>query len=327
MKTKKLIMGSLLVVAISCFTLISCQKETTTTTTTSTTVDDTQDQTTSASDEAQVEGQSDEAIDDANNIIDGVGSMSAKTDVGSNFPCGATVDTANTGTTGIITVVYNGDNCDLTRTRTGTMTITIPSKRWKVKGSTLTITFTNFKVTRKSDGKYITFNGSRTITNVEGGGIKDLFKPINPQSSIVQKERGSFNITFDDSTTRTWSVARTRTYSAITSTLANKPYAFAVTLAGDTTKSTIAQVAVWGTNRKGTEFHTVLSESIVSNTNCGLRKPVSGVRVHKGLARELTVTFGVDTSGVKVSTGCPEYYKLNWTNAKGVAKEVVLKYK
>jgi hypothetical protein len=53
---------------------------------------------------------------------------------------------------------------------------------------------------------------------------------------------------------------------------------------------------------------------------------MSGIRVHHGVVRELTVTFGVDASGNAVTSGCPYGYKLNWTNQNGIPKEVILSY-
>ncbi|QQR94488.1 MAG: hypothetical protein IPJ93_11760 [Bacteroidota bacterium] len=50
------------------------------------------------------------------------------------------------------------------------------------------------------------------------------------------------------------------------------------------------------------------------------------MRVHHGVVRELTVTFGVDQQGNAQTSGCPYGYKLNWTSANGKAHQIVRSY-
>ena len=293
--------------AVMSLVLFSCKKETTT-------PDDSSDQTTQASDDAKIEGNVDQALDDANTAVGDVQSMSGKT---TYIPiCGATIDTTQKSS-GIITITYDGTTACVggTVTRGGSIQLTLTGGQWKDAGAKITIAFTNYKVTRISDGKSITFNGSKSITNVNGG----LVSQITGSATVVHKAHGSLNITFDDGTVRSWNIARKRTYSL------NGSSVLQIKVEGDTT-ITYANTVIWGTNRKGSAFNVVISTPIEANATCGWHKPTTGVRIHKGLARELTVTFGVDNAGNPVSSGCAYGYKLNWTNAKGTAKQAVINY-
>ena len=313
MRLKNFMMSACMVMAVCCLTLTSCKKETKEEP--ETTTDDTQDQTTSASDESQVQSEADQAMDDANVTINGIDNTSGKTDGYFPWPCGATIDSTQKASR-IITINYNGLTCDSTRSRSGSITVSL-SNKWKEAGSVLTLTFNNYKVTRLATGKSITIKGTKTMTNVNGGLLKHLI--FNPSLLIVYKAKGSLELTFDDGQVRTWSVARKITYANVSNVLQ-------ITLEGDTTIAGVANIVTWGKNRKNVEFKTRITTPIVSNSTCGWRRPTAGVKVHTGLAKEITVTFGVAINGESITSGCAYGYKLNWTNAKGESKQAVLNY-
>ncbi|HRB54637.1 MAG TPA: hypothetical protein PLD87_13245, partial [Bacteroidia bacterium] len=82
---------------------------------------------------------------------------------------------------------------------------------------------------------------------------------------------------------------------------------------------------VWGVNRAGNTFFVSTDTTIILSSDCNYN-PMSGVRVHHGVVRELTVTFGVDQQGNAQTSGCPYGYKLNWTSANGQAHQIVRSY-
>ncbi len=316
MKTKK-IMKYLMVAAIIGFIFTGCKKKETTA---PTAVDDSAKQSTSASDQSNVENESGKSLDDANAAMDGNSALRTGTSL-----CNVTID-STAKSTGLIVLTYTGINCDNTRSRSGSISIQLPYNSisaspvvtgWHNAGATITLTYNNYKVTNLSDNKSLTFNGTHSVTNVNGGRIITM----TSGTSIVHKISGDMFLTFDDGTQRTWSVRRTRTFSNVGGVVST-------TLTGDNTINGNINVAMWGTNRVGESFSVSIPTPIVVNiagSSC-LYKPLSGVRIHHGLAHELTITYGVDASGNAVSSVCPYGFKLNWTNAQGVAKEVIRMY-
>lgn len=321
---KLLLSGSALLLAACLLFFVSCKKDnpdSPDTATPVTTADENKEQSVNASDDAQVEAESDQALDDANNTLSGSAGFN-KTEGADFIPCGATkaIDTL----TKTITLTYDGTTkygtakCGLgNRTRSGVIKIQLISgTKWSDKGAAVKLTFTNYTVKRVSDGKTLKLNGTKTVTNVNGGTMVNL---ILFGTELKHSVHGSFKLTFDDGTERIWSVARLKTIS-------KKDTIYQITIAGDTTYNLTPGVAVWGTNRKGDSFYTQISTPIQANSNCGWWRPTAGVKVHKGITRQLTVTFGVDASGNAAATGCPEKYKINWSNAKGESITAILNY-
>ncbi|MES2734179.1 MAG: hypothetical protein V4714_20700 [Bacteroidota bacterium] len=303
---KKILLKSAILLTASVFLLTSCKKKD----------DESPDdsiQIAQASDEANSEAEADQAFAETDAWLSGSGAAGGRIE---GNACGVTV-AADSVAGKSYTLTFSGDNCDATRTRTGQITVNIADgKKWKDANAVLTIVFKDYKVTRKSDSKSLVINGTHTLTNVSGGLLKDLVTGKRT-ADIQHKVGGKPSITFDDNTKREWTVSRFKTYKKLMGDN------FQVTISGD---PTMQNVAVTGTNRAGRAFTTVISTPIVVNKTCGLSKPVSGVVIHQGIERELTVTFGVDINGTPATTGCPEKFKLNWINALGKAKEIIATY-
>jgi hypothetical protein len=81
---------------------------------------------------------------------------------------------------------------------------------WKDQGAQITLTFHDLKITRVSDNKSITINGTQTYTNVSGGLLINLLTLGTITHSITSS---NMSITFDDGTQRTWNVAKQRVYT------------------------------------------------------------------------------------------------------------------
>ena len=273
----------------------------------------------STTDLTNVEENSDESMDDVNSVVN---SSSLRA---SNLPCNATIDTSSKST-GLITVNFNGLNCSLTKKRTGSISIQLPMKngqvaRWSDTGVTMCIVYNNFKITRVADSSSVTFNGGLCLTNVTGGNVFT----IGQGDSIVHQAKGEMQITFSDSTTRSWGVARTRTFYKKSGWL-NILGGINVKVTGDTTINGDANAAVWGTNRAGESFSVSFPSPLIVDNSislCGFRQ-ISGVKVYRRGSNALTITYGVDASGNVVASGTCSYgYKLSWTDSNGNAKEVV----
>ncbi|MES2558784.1 MAG: hypothetical protein V4590_03535 [Bacteroidota bacterium] len=266
--------------------------------------DDTGTQTQHSGDESLMQIESENSLNEVNTALSG--STFGKT----GEIAGATiVDSPSIKT---IFITYNGTSADGKRTRTGEVTVQlVTGNNWGEAGAQIRITYTNLKITHVVTGKSVTLNGYHLITNVTGG-------RAFISATVTHTVRGAMQVSFDNTTSRNWQVARRRVVNSSNG-------AYDVTISGDTTIAGLTNIVIWGTNRFGSEFYTQITQPIVFNSTCP-GKPVSGVKNHKKLAREITVTFGVDASGNPVSGTCPYGYKINWTNARNVNKTAVISY-
>ncbi len=293
-----------LTVAFAIITLstgvISCKKDNNTTSTDTATETKTQ-----ADDQSFFSDETDIATNDANASFEAYGGSYTQTPVGIatppalTLPCDAAITVDTVSSTHTITIVYNGTSCDLKRSRTGTIIISFAQGfRWRDANAVLTVQFVNFKVTRKIDGKSVVINGTRTITNVSGGLLKDL---ATTESITHKIDDTNMSITFDNDKQRTWETHFTRVFK----------YDNGIVI------STTG--AVNGTNRFGNEFSTTILQPLVVSQSCNFNL-ISGQVQHTGAKITSTVTFGLDASGNPVNS-CPIllYYKVVWSGPNGTS--------
>jgi hypothetical protein len=216
-----------------------------------------------------------------------------------------------------ITITYNGLNCLGNRIRTGVIVISMPANvRWKDAGASITVDFQNYKVTRVSDNKSITINGSKTITNQSGGLLINL-ATAGPITHIVSSN--GLAVSFDNGTFRSWQVARKHVYSFSTGAV--------LTVTGNHTIGTTTGIAEWGINRFGEAFTTVISSPLVIRQDCNFRL-TAGEVIHTTANFTGTTTFGLDSSGN--ATGCPGtgvyYMKIVWTGPNNNTHTLIWPY-
>jgi hypothetical protein len=293
------------------------------------TPDDSGTQATSAGDQSNVSRESDEALEDANTAVSG-SSNNGRLAAGASLIAGATIDSSNSSS-GKYVINYNGLSQDGLRNRTGSITIQVgptPTSKWNVAGTTITVTFTNYKVTRVSTGKSLTFNGTKVITNLGGEDWRTIVS-ASSGAQIVHKIRGNdLNVTFDNGTSRTWSVAR---HKVITKTVTNNVTDYTLTISGDTTINSYNNIESWGINRVGENFYNEIQTPVVFDLACNGTE-TSGVLIHHHevdatTTKNLTITFGVNSDGsLHTSTGCPYGYKFNWIGLDGNQKQAVVSY-
>jgi hypothetical protein len=278
---------------------------------------------TQADDETQVSNEMDAATDDVNNtlnsqsavsgssstynygtgttITDGGGGGSVFIDYGI---CDATVTIDTVGSNRVITITYNGSNCRGNRIRTGVIQISVPlGVRWRDAGAVVTVSIENLKITRVRDGKSITLNGTYVYTNVSGGLLKDLATLGTITHTIAAD---SVTIEFADSATRTWSVAKQRVFTYNDGVV--------ITTTGTHSDGTYNDISIWGTNRFGNPFTTLISEPKVIAQSCDYRL-TGGQNTLIRKEFTATITYGLDVNGNP--TSCPGtgtyYYKIVWT--------------
>ena len=252
-------------------------------------------------DDNYVEIVNDEAVNDVNSLLSGGNFKSANL-----WPCNATIDsTSVVNDTITFYITYDGLNCRGNLYRTGK--IEVKNKvgtHWKDEGATVIVTYINFHITRVSNGKSVTINGTKTFQNVTGGFIHQLG---NLYSSIVFKTWGTLSVTFNDNTTRLWNIARQRTFTG-------SPGHLVMTVDGFGTQGNYSNLVVWGTNRNGENFYTRITQSVVFRQVCNW-DPCSGIKVHEIPAadKKATITFGYNSQNEPVQGDeCPTKYRLDW---------------
>jgi hypothetical protein len=275
---------------------------------------------TQANDETQVSNELDAATDDVNNSLNASTSFSGTTTASANNGvetdggggiiidygiCDATVTTDTANGLRQLVITYNGTNCWGNRIRTGTITISIPvGTRWRDTGAVVTVDIQNLKITRKMDNKTIVLNGTYTYTNVSGGLLKDLATLGTITHTIAAD---SVSIEFSDSATRIWSVAKQRVFTYNDGVV--------ITTTGTHSDGTNTNVSMWGTNRYGNSFETLIVQPKVIAQSCDYQL-TSGETETIRPAVTTTITYGLDSDGNP--TGCPVnggyyYYKETWT--------------
>lgn len=237
-------------------------------------------------------------------------------------PCGASVDTSLLQSDKQVTFSFDGSTVCLNRIRSGNIVAKlITGNRWSDVGAVLQLTFTNFAVTYTSTNQTFTYNGTKTIKNVNGGLVRNL-GPGSP--SVVHKVRGNLSVTFEDGTQRTWWITRRNTYSFNNG--------FELVSAGDTlmanpdTILALIPYTVGGVTRYGADFKYRAPIDIVTTSACGWDKPVQGQRILLYNDRGVTVTLGVDAMGNPAGGACAYGYKVEWTRLNGQLASAVIAY-
>lgn len=268
-------------------------------------------------DQILVSSEVDAITDDANSVIDNNTAFNGREENTLGALCNATAVMDSTNDLRKIMIIYNGLNCAGNRYLSGVVLLSIPkAKHWKDSGATTTVTIQNLKITRVKDNKSITLNGTKTITNVTGGRMRDLALRGSIKFNIIGTD---LSVTFGDSTTRIWQVAKQRSYSFNNGIV--------ITTTGLHTDGATTGIAEWGTNRAGKTFATAITVPLVVRQDCSFRV-VSGQVTHTKLATQAVVTFGLNAAGEP--TNCPgsgSYYcKMVWTGANGMTKTKITAY-
>lgn len=301
MKTAQIIRTGLLLLALTGLTLTSCKKDK---------LDEGKNDSTSltqlSNDEINVEEITNDALQDVEGILSYNGGNLKSTD---RIPCNATVDSTSViNDTITIYITYNGLSCNGRKFRTGQVQIKKQvGSHWGMEGASVNVKYINFSVTRVANGNTIVLNSDKTFTNVTGGFIYMLGQ--NGFTSLVHRVNGYVDITFENGTTRTWNIARQRTYTGM-------PGELVLTVDGFGTAGEYSNLVVWGTNRNNEEFYTQIYQSVVHKEVCEWH-PVTGIKVHQIPAadKSATITFGYDSNNQPVTNGdCPTHYRIDWQN-------------
>ncbi len=280
-------------------------------------VDNTTEVSNQADDQTQFTSETDAVANDIDATLESTPYFANRGDQVQSLICDATVvvDTASNPRT--VTITYNGLNCSGTRTRTGVVILSMPAGiHWRNAGAALTVTIQNLVITRLSDNKSITINGTHTITNVSGGLLVNLPNLGTITHTITSP---GMTVTFDNGTQRSWQVAKQRVFTYNNGVV--------ITTTGLHSEGGVTGIVEWGTNRVGHAFTSSILEPMVVRQDCSFRI-VSGKVKHVTTAVSGTATFGLDVNGNP--TTCPGaghyYMKVEWVGPNGNSHTVILPY-
>lgn len=238
-------------------------------------------------------------------------------------PCGSSVDTTLLQSDKQITFTFDNTTVCTNRIRSGKIIAKlIVGNRWSDADAVLKITFQNYSVTYVATDIQFVYNGTKTITNLTGGLVRNLGAGTNV---VEHKVRGNLSVTFEDGTQRNWWIARHNTYDYNAGN-----YRFITN--GDTLlanpDTVLAQIpySIGGTTRYGTEFLYRTTAPIVLLAGCGWDRPVDGQRIVIHNGRGVTVTLGVDALGNPAGGSCAYGYKIQWTRVNGQLGTAVIAY-
>lgn len=265
--------------------------------------------------------ESDQVDNDINSALNEIPGFGKGTTTLSSPLCGVTIDSSQINQK---ILFFNFDAItpcfSPSRTRGGTIKVELTSGNlWSDVNAVLTLTYTNFKITRLSDNKFITFNGVKTLKNINGNNWLGFL--AGTSGFKYQQRSFGMQVGFNDGQSAVWNSARMTewTYTPATANIT-------FTSKGDTSVNGFSNVDSWGTNRYSTAFTTYYNTPILSNTYCGLWRPKTGDLIHRLDNSEFRLTLGLDQSGNQSTLDCAYGYKVSWTADNGKSYSVILSY-
>jgi len=292
MKTKRMIKTVLILVIALGISFTGCRKDKSN--------DNTQSLQQLANDETDIQTASDDLLNDANDVLSGGQAKSLNA-----IPCGATMDSLIVNDTITYTLTFNGLNCNGRKYRTGQVKITKNiNDHWSTAGTTVRVQLINLRITRVLRNRSVTLNGIKYFTNMSGGLVRNLGNGV---TSVIHRVTGNLEATFDNNTTRTWAIARQRTFTGT-------PGQLILSVDGFGSANGYNNLVTWGINRNGEEFYTQITQSVIHRQECGW-DPVSGVKIHQVPAdnKRAVISFGYDNSNLPITgSNCPDKFKVDW---------------
>ena len=272
---------------------------------------------TQADDESMLSQEVEAASTDVNAVIESDASFSGNNSVVTRLVCDANITVNKESDPMTMTITYDSSSCSADKVRTGVVVVAMAKgTEWKTAGASVTVTYHDLKITRKSDGKSVIVNGSHIYKNVSGKLLSDLATA----SPIIHTITSSnLSVSFDNGTATTWNIAKKHTFTYDNGAV--------LTITGTHTEGDVTEIAEWGMNRFNKAFTSVISTPVVVKQSCNFRI-TGGVVAHTTAAYTATVTFGLDSVGTAI--GCPGeghyYYHLDWTSKAGTHLSIVLPY-
>ncbi len=271
-------------------------------------------------DNSDLKSEGDQANTDVTDALDNFKSINGR--IARKVICGCEIDSVGEKT---IRLRYDGVTpCGSpSRTRAGTITFELIEKeRWAMQGAVIRITLANYKVTKLSNSKSWTFNGTKYLTNVKGYGA--YLQYLAGTDSLIFRERArDMNVVVNDGSQITYNIARTSSWKNIF-----YPNRSVTQFAseGDTTINGLEKTDTWGINRFGNNFTSQYLSRFTSDSYCKFYAPRSGTIQHKSNGNVLTIYMGVNETGQADTRDCAYGWKINWNLSSGASGEKIFSY-
>lgn len=218
--------------------------------------------------------------------------------------CGADVTITNGADVNTARVFFSNANCpDGKYSRTGTMIITgYAGDQWKNRRVGVSISFDDLRITRKADGKTITFNRELNFSNTSGG----LFHLLSQTDTIgYYLATSDLSITFDNGEERRWNVSHRLHLK--------KDGGLIVHSEGLENIGGQSMVSIWGNDRSNKQFTLSTPTPLLVKEACNYRITM-GELSYRNDELSSVVRFGLDEEGN--ATPCPgtgNYFcDVNW---------------
>src|SRR5688572_21148964 len=146
-------------ISLTCFVLVAftiagCQPEEITAT------DYISETTVHSDDQARFSSEIDAIANDINLAIESTAGFTGRSEDLQSLFCDADITIDTISNPRRISITFNGTNCLGSRTRTGTISVSIAAgMRWRNPGAILQVSIQNLKITRLSDNKHFIING------------------------------------------------------------------------------------------------------------------------------------------------------------------------
>lgn len=274
-------------------------------------------------DVSNTKSESDNINSDVNNALTNISGFGKNGSLEALSICGASIDSSQKNAAiPSITITFDGTTVcsNPSRIRSGTVKVELISgAKWTDAGAKLRVTHTNYKVTFPSlNNHYLVFNGTKYLTDVNG--INWLTIYLGSSTASIRERCYDMQVTFENGQTSLWKSARLSEWG-----IKNGSEIYAI-VNGDTTING-KTIDSWGVTRFGTNFTTEMIQPWKSSTTCGWWRPTQGKYTSTTDNFSVTATFGVNSSGTQISSGCAYGFKLNWTlTSNNASGEVILGY-
>jgi hypothetical protein len=223
------------------------------------------------------------------------------------LPCDALVDVNSDANYTFVFLSFDSSDCHGAYTRNGYVAMEVPrSVQWKNQNTETLLYFDQLAITRKSDGKKLTIDGTASFTNLTGGlmhmltagdSLSLLFRPMD------------LGVRFDDTQERICRGRKKLTYRVGTG--------LEIALEGLSEVNGKLNVLAHGEDRNGDSFVVSVEAPIIFSESCDYRL-TGGQLSYEAVGTDGNVTFGVNEDGDP--SPCPGqgnayYFEVDWQRA------------
>jgi hypothetical protein len=242
-----------------------------------------------------------------NNCVATSAAASGEQAVPFQLPCDASLRVDSDTLESYVQLSFDGSDCGGPYTRNGYVLMIVDVRApWNTANTEALLYFDNLEITRKSDGKKITVNGTAAYINLTGGLIH-MLSAGNSISHLLDPV--GLWVRFDDGEERLYHGRKQITYRV--------DNGMEITLEGLSEVNGVTNVLAHGSDRNGDNFVISVEAPLVFSETCDYRLTAGRVD-YQAVGMDGNVTFGVDEEGNPSpcpGQGNPYYFQADWQRA------------